>query len=299
MDTATLDSVASAPSAETAVQRPISSPVLPPLSAVEADLGIDPAMGGVTLPPRKPVFGIPVSVTHYDEVVDCVISLAKQGVRGSVQFLSAHGLVLATRDDTFAKAASHFSITCPDGQPVRWAINRYHNAGLTDRCYGPETTLRTMAAAEREGVSVYLYGGKSDELLDQLVGELAKRFPKLKIAGRQSPPFRQLSDEEHNEVAREINASGAGICFIGLGCPKQEMFCDRHRDDVKPVMMAVGAAFDFIAGNTPQAPAWMQKRGLEWFYRLCTEPRRLFKRYAVTNSRFLWLWFTNRPGRAD
>ncbi|MEM6560808.1 MAG: WecB/TagA/CpsF family glycosyltransferase [Planctomycetota bacterium] len=284
MDTATLIDPATAPPTESAVAEP------------QAETGIDAGLGEVALPPRKPVFGIPVSVTHYDEVVDCVIGLAKRGIRGSVQFLSAHGLVLATRDETFAKAASQFSITCPDGQPVRWAVNRYHAAGLTDRCYGPETTLRTMAAAEREGVPIYLYGGKSDELLDQLVSELGKRFPKLKIAGRQSPPFRTLTDEEHDAVAKEINDSGAGVCFIGLGCPKQEMFCDRHRDDIRPVMMAVGAAFDFIAGNTPQAPAWMQKRGLEWFYRLCTEPRRLFKRYAVTNSRFLWLWVTTRPG---
>ena len=251
----------------------------------------------VALPPKKLVFGIPVSVTHYDEIVDVVIDLAKAGHAGSVQFLSAHGLVLATRDDAFADATRTFSLVCCDGQPVRWALNRYHKAGLVDRCYGPETTLRTLAAAEKQGVSVFFYGGRDQAALDLLAGKVRERFPKLDIAGMISPPFRQLTDQEHDDVAATINESGAGICYVGLGCPKQELFCARHQRDVKAVLMAVGAAFDFIAGTKPQAPAWMQKRGLEWFYRLCTEPRRLAGRYFVTNSRFLWLYSTRRAER--
>ena len=251
-----------------------------------------PDAGGVAdvpLPPKYELFGVPVSATHYGEVVDTCIALAKAGKGGTVQFMSAHGLVLSSHDAKFKQAASDFTITCTDGMPVRWAMNRFHDAELPDRVYGPETTWRLLEAAEREGVSVYFWGG-TDETLAQLLGKVKASFPELEIAGSEAPPFRPLSDEEHDEVARRVNDSGAGLMFVGIGCPKQEYFCDRHKTDIDAVMLAVGAAFDFHAGAKRQAPKFMQDRGLEWLFRLATEPRRLWRRYLGTNSRFLLLW---------
>jgi N-acetylglucosaminyldiphosphoundecaprenol N-acetyl-beta-D-mannosaminyltransferase len=158
---------------------------------------------------------------------------------------------------------------------------------LRDRVYGPELMLRLCRRAAEEGVSVYLYGGVNDELLDKLRWNLTAKFPKLQIAGAESPPFRPLSEEEDERVVRRINESGAGLVFIGLGCPKQDHFAFEHREKLNGVQICVGAAFDFHAGVKKIAPAWMQRRGLEWLYRLLSEPRRLFRRYLVTNSIFV------------
>ena len=180
-----------------------------------------------------------------------------------------------------------FEIVAPDGQPVRWALNWLHRAKLADRVYGPELMLRLCERAAKEDVSIYLYGGASDEILRDLKTNLLQKYPNLVIAGAESPPFRHLTAEEDDAVVKRINESGAGIVFIGLGCPKQDHFAFEHRDRLQSVQACVGAAFDFHAGRTSMAPAWMQRRGLEWFYRLCREPRRLWRRYLVTNTLFL------------
>src|SRR5262249_33817743 len=141
-------------------------------------------------------------------------------------------------------------------------------------------------AAAAQGVPIYLYGG-NPVVLEQLQANLRKQFPELLIAGAESPPFRVLTREEDESVVERINASGAQLVFIGLGCPKQDHFAHEHRDRIRAVQLCVGAAFDFLAGTKKTAPAWMQRHGLEWLYRLCQEPRRLWKRYLVTNSIFV------------
>jgi exopolysaccharide biosynthesis WecB/TagA/CpsF family protein len=168
-------------------------------------------------------------------------------------------------------------------------MNYFHDAGLTDRVYGPELMRRLCKAAGEQGVSIYLYGS-SPEVIEKLSANLRALFPGLVIAGSESPPFRALTEVEHEEVASRINASGAGLVFIGLGCPKQEAFAYRHRSSIRAVQVCVGAAFDFHAGVKPTAPAWMQKRGLEWVYRLVKEPGRLWKRYLVTNTTYCVLF---------
>jgi exopolysaccharide biosynthesis WecB/TagA/CpsF family protein len=181
-----------------------------------------------------------------------------------------------------------FDIIAPDGQPVRWALNKFHKANLNDRVYGPELTIRLCGAAAEAGVPIYLYGS-SPEVIELLSTNLIAKYPTLQIVGKESPPFRALTPEEDLEVIDRINASGAGLVFLGTGCPKQELFAYNHRESIKGVQLCVGAAFDFHAGKKKIAPAWMQKRGLEWLYRLCSEPRRLWKRYFVTNSIFVLL----------
>jgi exopolysaccharide biosynthesis WecB/TagA/CpsF family protein len=165
-------------------------------------------------------------------------------------------------------------------------VNLLHRAGLAERVYGPELMLRLCRGAAAAGVSIYLYGG-NPEVAEKLRANLTHLCPGLRIAGYEAPPFRPLTPEEDRAVVERINASGAGLVFIGLGCPKQDVFAYEHRDSIRAVQLCVGAAFDFHAGVKPMAPAWMQRRGLEWLYRLIQEPGRLWRRYLVTNSIFL------------
>jgi exopolysaccharide biosynthesis WecB/TagA/CpsF family protein len=218
-----------------------------------------------------------------------VITAAKRGQRGLLTFAAVHCLICGVQDKEHLKRLNAFDVIAPDGQPVRWALNMLHGAGLTDRVYGPELTRRVCKAAAEQGVSIFLYGA-TDEVLDKLKQNLLSMFPALKIADSYAPPFRPLTPEEDAAVIKRANESGAGIFLIGLGAPKQEKFAYDHRDSIKAVQLCVGAAFDFHAGVKKTAPAWMQKRGLEWLYRFVQEPGRLWKRYLTTNTHFVMLF---------
>jgi exopolysaccharide biosynthesis WecB/TagA/CpsF family protein len=232
------------------------------------------------------LFGVGVSVTDYDRAVECVLDAARRRHSGVVSCHAVHAIVTACGDPDLRAKVNRFELVTPDGQPVRWAVNLLHRAGLTERVYGPELTLRLCQAAADEGVSIYLYGG-TPAVADRLKENLPKLCPGLEIAGIDVPPFRPLTPEEDLAAVERINRSGAGIVFIGLGCPKQDIFAAEHRDRIRAVQVCVGAAFDFHAGVKRVAPAWMQRRGLEWLYRLWQEPGRLWKRYLITNSIFL------------
>lgn len=236
-------------------------------------------------PAKYDLFGVKATATCYDEAVAVIIRAARKGVSGTVDLMSAHGLVAGARDAKFREVLNSFSIVASDGQPVRWALNLFHKTDLKDRVYGPELTIRLCKAAAEQGVPIYLYGS-SPEVIEKLQANLRDKFPAIKIVGAESPPFRPLTKEEDDAVIKRINDSGAGIVFIGTGCPKQEIFAYEHRDSIKGMQLCVGAAFDFHAGEKKTAPNWMQKRGLEWLFRLTQEPGRLWKRYLVTNTMF-------------
>ena len=238
------------------------------------------------LPVKVPLFGVDVSVTHYAEVVDCLVARAKRREPTLVAFAPANIIVEAASNAAFRAKVNDFSVVCPDGQPVRWCLNHFHRANLADRVYGPTTTLKLCEAAEREGLSVYFYGA-SPATIGLLTAKVRGLFPALKIAGAESPPFRPLTDAELVETGDRMNASGADLVFIGTGSVRQETFAWNQRDRVRAVQLCVGAAFDFIAGVKPTAPAFMQRNGLEWLYRLCKEPKRLGRRYFVTNAMFV------------
>ncbi|MGN6506051.1 MAG: WecB/TagA/CpsF family glycosyltransferase [Tepidisphaeraceae bacterium] len=250
-------------------------------------------IGPVSRPGKRRLFGVDVSVTHYAEVFDYLLQVARSGGRAIVDFAPANIIVEAASDPEFRRRLNEFDLVCPDGQPVRWCLNHFHKAGLTDRVYGPSCTLKLCEAAEQQGVSIYLYGA-SPETLALFQQQLLQRFPKLRIAGAESPPYRPLTPDEDRETVERINRSGAGLIFIGTGSIKQENFAWSHRDSINGVQLCVGAAFDFIAGTKPTAPGWMQRRGLEWLFRLVKEPKRLFKRYAITNSLFLMYVFREK-----
>jgi N-acetylglucosaminyldiphosphoundecaprenol N-acetyl-beta-D-mannosaminyltransferase len=238
--------------------------------------------------PRKlDLFGVGVTPTTYDDAVDLIVAAAERRESAIVACQAVHAVVTACQDPALRERVNSFELVAPDGQPVRWALNWLHGAGLTDRVYGPELMLRLCKEACRRGVSVYLYGG-THAVLDLLVRRLLADFPDLCISGAEAPPFRRLTAEEDEEAIARIDRSGAGIVFIGLGCPKQDHFAYEHRSRIHAVQVCVGAAFDFHAGVKPMAPRWMQQHGLEWLFRLASEPRRLAWRYLKTNTVFVW-----------
>jgi exopolysaccharide biosynthesis WecB/TagA/CpsF family protein len=245
---------------------------------------------GIDWPAKYVLFGVSISATTYAEMVNVVIQAARQQVSAVISLHAVHAVIESISNNQLLAKVNRFDAIAPDGHPVRWALNHLHRTKLKDRVYGPELMLRLCAAAARESIPIYLYGS-TPRVIGLLEQQLVTQFPGLQIAGAESPPFRPLTPEEDDAMVRRINASGARIVFVGLGCPKQDHFASDHADSIRAVQVCVGAAFEFHAGTKTQAPAWMQRRGLEWVYRLGCEPRRLWRRYLLTNSIFLGKWF--------
>ncbi len=240
----------------------------------------------IQFPPKYGLLGVKVSATNYRESVSCIMDMCHQKRSGVVTALPVHGIITVADDPTLREAVNGFEFVVPDGQPVRWALNRLYGLRLKDRVYGPKLMEKLCRAAENEGVGIYLYGS-TEEVLDKLSVQLMARFPALQINGKRSPPFRKMSQEELEKDITHINESGAGLVFVGLGCPKQDQFAAAHSNAVQSVLVCVGAAFDFLSENKKMAPEWMQNRGLEWLFRLNQEPGRLLNRYLTTNSTFI------------
>lgn len=203
-----------------------------------------------------------------------------------VTLCNVHSVVTASQDDAFQHVIAQADLALPDGAPVAWALRREGFASQ-QRLSGPDLMWRYLAHAEHTGQSIFFYGSTQDTL-DKLKARIQAQFPRLKLVGMESPPYRELSPEEDQAYVDQINQSGANVVFVGLGCPKQEAWMASHRGRIRAVMLGVGAAFDYHAGTIQRAPLWMQKSGLEWLHRLCSEPRRLFKRYLHTNSVFVY-----------
>ena len=237
---------------------------------------------------RRPVLGVAVSVCDYAAVGNAVMAAAGARAALTVTALAVHGVMTGALDREHRARLNALDLVVPDGQPVRWALNRLHRAGLDDRVYGPELMLRILAAAAAARCPIFLYGSTAD-VLDRLRTNLSARFPGLTIAGAKPSQFRRLSVEERDVLAGEIRASGARITFVALGCPRQEVWTYEHRGLLEMPIVAVGAAFDFHAGTSRQAPAMLQAAGLEWTFRLAHEPRRLWRRYVLLNPLYLML----------
>jgi exopolysaccharide biosynthesis WecB/TagA/CpsF family protein len=242
--------------------------------------------GGTTQIPKVPLFGIGISVTDYTEACAAIMDAARARRSYAVSALATHGLTEAARDDEFGKLVNSIELVTPDGQPVRWAMNLLHGTALSDRVYGPDLVATVCAAAAVEGMSIYLFGSTA-ETCRAVAEELPRRYPGLRIAGVQPDRFRDATADEDAADVHRIRASGADIVLVGRGCPRQERWVAQHRGLIPVPMLAVGAAFDYIAGNITRPPRWMQRAGLEWLFRLIQEPRRLFRRYLVHNSLFV------------
>jgi exopolysaccharide biosynthesis WecB/TagA/CpsF family protein len=231
---------------------------------------------------RHNVLGVMVNAVDYDVAVGQIAAAAKKRRPLSVSALAVHGVMTGVLDREHRYRLNGLDLIVPDGQPVRWALNRLHGTGLEDRVYGPTLMLKTCERAAAEGLSVFLFGG-SEELLDTLQARLCARFPKLSIAGTRPSKFRCLTPQERDETVEAIRNSGAAITCVGLGCPRQEVWAYEFREALSMPILAVGAAFNFHAGLLPQAPRILQDFGFEWLFRLVAEPRRLWRRYLLLN----------------
>jgi N-acetylglucosaminyldiphosphoundecaprenol N-acetyl-beta-D-mannosaminyltransferase len=246
---------------------------------------------------KKNVLGIKVDAVDYEAAVNKILAAAQTHETMSISALAVHGIMTGVLDSTHRYRLNHFDLILPDGQPVRWALNLLYHIRLPDRVYGPTLMLRVCEKAAMNGQPVYFYGSRP-AVLEALTSNLQACFQELLIAGSQPSRFRQLSKDEEEKIASEIQRSGAAISFVGLGCPKQEVWVYEHRALLSMPMIAVGAAFDFHAGMLAQAPAALQRKGLEWAYRLSREPMRLWKRYALLNPLYLLLLLIQLTGLA-
>jgi N-acetylglucosaminyldiphosphoundecaprenol N-acetyl-beta-D-mannosaminyltransferase len=247
---------------------------------------LDPQPGRPFMRQGAQVLDSHIDAVTWDEAVTRIVGWATTRQSRFVTLCNVHSVVTASQNADFNKVIAQADLALPDGAPVAWALRR-EGFSEQERISGPDLMWRYLAVAEELGQSVLFYGSSQDTL-DRLRVRIKARFPRLKIAGMVSPPFRTLSPEEDQADVDMINASGANVVFVGLGCPKQEAWMAAHRGRIRAVMLGVGAAFDYHAGTIQRAPVWMQKCGLEWLHRLASEPRRLAKRYAVTNSIFIY-----------
>lgn len=237
-------------------------------------------------PGKRNVLGVLVDAVDYEAATEQVVTAARDRRPMALTALAVHGVMTGVTDPTHNARLNSFDLVTPDGQPVRWALNLLHRAGLADRVYGPELTLRVLARCADEGLPVYLYGS-TDDTLARLVPALDRMFPALKIAGVEPSKFRQVHPGEDIEIADRIRSSGARLVLVGLGCPRQEIFAYAMRPLLDMPLMAVGAAFDYHAGGLRKPPPWMQRAGLEWLWRLGLEPKRLWRRYVLLNPAYL------------
>ena len=247
-------------------------------SAAEAD-GADGAKRAYHL------LGTRVDPMNYESATDLILRWARERQSRYVCVANVHMLMEAHDDPSFQDIVNGADYVTSDGMPLVWSL-RMLGARDAERVYGPDLTPRVCAAAAREGIPVGFFGA-TPAVRDAMIARLRQDIPALRVVFEDSPPFRELTADEEAVIADEINASGARILFVGLGCPKQERWMARNAGSVQAVMVGVGAAFDFIAGTKPKAPGALQAAGLEWAFRLVSEPRRLWRRYLYHNPRFL------------
>jgi N-acetylglucosaminyldiphosphoundecaprenol N-acetyl-beta-D-mannosaminyltransferase len=239
------------------------------------------------MPPSQDLLGVPLALVDYASTLDWIDEAAERRHKGYICVAAVHTVMASREDPALRAAVLGADMTVPDGQPLVWALNTFGHQ-LGDRVYGPELMDRACERAARTGLRFYLYGGRNHGALAELARRLRLRHPGLKIVGGHCPPFRPLTDAEEDALAAEINRSGADVVWVGIGVPKQEKWMARMRDRLDaPVLVGVGAAFDFHAGIVPQAPDGLQRLGLEWLFRLSQEPRRLWRRYLRYNPRFV------------
>jgi exopolysaccharide biosynthesis WecB/TagA/CpsF family protein len=229
-----------------------------------------------------------IDAVDYSAAAEEITGAARERRPYAVSALAVHGTMMGLLDAEHRYRLNSYDLLVPDGQPVRWALNWLHKTALRDRVYGPKLTLQVLAKAADEGLPVYLYGSTED-VIGKLRDALGRQYPRLQIAGAEPSRFRSLTVEEREQLIERVHASGARLLLAGLGCPRQEIFAYEMRHFLSMPVLAIGAAFPFIAGTLAQAPPWMQDRGLEWLYRLAQEPGRLWRRYVLFNPAYLFL----------
>jgi N-acetylglucosaminyldiphosphoundecaprenol N-acetyl-beta-D-mannosaminyltransferase len=237
---------------------------------------------------KRNIVGVLVDDASMETATRIVIEAARHGGAFALSAMAVHGVMEGVLDPTHLYRLNNLELVVADGQPVRWALNHLHSVGLRQRVYGPSLTMEVIARAEQEKMPVYFYGSTTD-VLTLLSKRLKQIFPSLIIAGSSPSTFGRITPEAADRIGGQIRQSGAQIVFVGLGCPRQEVWAYEFRDRLKMPILAVGAAFPFLAGTLRQAPPWMQDRGLEWLFRLWNEPRRLWRRYLLLSPAYIFL----------
>lgn len=236
---------------------------------------------------RSYILGVGVSVINMDDALGQMEHWISTRQQNYICVATVHLVMEAQKDAELKGILNSSGLTTPDGMPLAWVGKMRGNSNM-DRVYGPDVMVNFSELSAKKGYRNFYYGGSSEAVQD-LAEKLTERFPGLEVVGAYSPPFRALTPEEDQEIVNMINEANPDVIWIGLGAPKQDKWMAEHMGRVNaPVMIGVGAAFDFLSGRKKQAPAWIQKIGMEWFFRLVTEPRRLWKRYLVTNTLFIF-----------
>lgn len=246
--------------------------------------------------PSVDVLGVGVSALTPELALDQIGRWIEGGDHEYVCVTGVHGVVESLRDRSIRDIHNRAGMVTPDGMPMVW-MSHWAGATWVRRVYGPDLMLAVCELAARRGWSSYFYGG-ADGIAPRVAEAMSKRFPGFRVAGTHTPPFRALTEDEDQAVVDAINGAAPQIVWVGLSTPKQERWMAEHRAALAaPVLVGVGAAFDFHTGATPQAPRQLQSMGLEWAYRLASEPRRLWRRYLLGNSRFVWEVARRLPDR--
>ncbi|WP_299403524.1 WecB/TagA/CpsF family glycosyltransferase [Acaryochloris sp. IP29b_bin.148] len=233
------------------------------------------------------VLGSRVDVTSYEDACDRIQTWAESQTSCYIIAANVHVMMTGYWQPDYQTIINEAALVTPDGMPLVWVMRQLGRKQQT-RVYGPDLMLAWCERAAEVGLPIYLYGG-TETMLEKLITKLTQQYPQLKIAGHYAPPFRALTLAEEKMDCDRIQTSGAAVVFVALGCPKQEQWMARQQSKIKAVMIGVGAAFSFHSGDVQQAPRWMMRLGLEWLYRLLTEPRRLWRRYLINNPLFILL----------
>lgn len=244
---------------------------------------------------RVEVIGVPISATNMTSLMGFIASSFDE-MRGEYVCVSnAHTTVMAHENPEYFEVQTSSIFSVPDGKPL--SVVGRKTVPEMDRVTGPDLMREIFSDSRTASLRHYFYGN-TEENLKALIGSLGEEYPALKIAGYEPSVFRPLEPEEEESLARRIDDSGADFVWVGLGAPRQENLCFRLRGKTNACMVGVGGAFNILAGITPEAPLWMQNLSLEWLYRLIQEPKRLFRRYFVTNTKFIFYLLTNKPRKA-
>lgn len=233
---------------------------------------------------RKDILGLHISLSSYKNALQHVIQKAHNSTPSYVCFANVHMVIEARKNADFNSIVNNSTYTFSDGMPIVYALKRLHKISQ-ERIAGIDFMIDSLKLCEEENIPVFFFGSTT-EVLTELIKKMNALYPKLKIVGKISPPFRQLSELENNDYTNQINDSGAKIVFVSLGCPKQETWAAQNHLKCNSVFLCVGAAFEIHAGNKKRAPLWMQNASLEWLYRLVQDPGRMWKRYLHTNTLF-------------
>ena len=238
--------------------------------------------------PSIKVLGTRIDAVQIPQIIERMEGWIKDNQRHNyIVVANLNTIVTGKRNAFLQEAVNNSSLAIPDGFPLL-VMGRLAGHALKKRAYGPDLMSSFLKIAEARQYSHFFYGS-TEKTLTKLIRNLKIQFPKIKIAGSFAPPFRPLTQEEDKKIAELINNSSPAVLWVGVGCPKQEIWMYNHREKLNiPVMIGVGAAFDFLAGTKPQAPAWLGDNGWEWLFRLATEPTRLWRRYIIDGSLFIW-----------